>query len=122
MLGCADVGTFKKGKDAAACIGLTPIQHSSGGTAKIGNIGRHVKNSLLRSQLIAGAMSVVYRTSKKVPVTKKRYLVKCTNLASRQKICGSRFGKQNRENGLRDANAKYRIFSRAPRCLKEFKQ
>lgn len=71
MLGCADVGTFKKGKDAAACIGLTPIQHSSGGTAKIGNIGRHVKNSLLRSQLIAGAMSVVYRISKKVPVTKK---------------------------------------------------
>jgi hypothetical protein len=47
------------------------MQHSSGGTAKIGNIGQHVKNSLLRSQLVAGAMSVVYRTSKKVPVTKK---------------------------------------------------
>jgi len=50
-IGCADLGTFNKGKDASACIGLTPIQHSSGGNAKIGTIGRYVKNSLLRSQL-----------------------------------------------------------------------
>lgn len=76
MLGCADIGTFKRGTDAAACIGLTPIQHSSGGVATIGSIGRHVKNSLLRSQLIAGAMSVVYRASKKAPVTKKEVWLK----------------------------------------------
>jgi transposase len=30
-LGCAELGVFTKGKDASACIGLTPIQHSSGG-------------------------------------------------------------------------------------------
>jgi transposase len=30
-LGCAELGVFSKGKDASACIGLTPIQHSSGG-------------------------------------------------------------------------------------------
>ena len=24
-LGCAELGTFSKGKDASACIGLTPI-------------------------------------------------------------------------------------------------
>jgi len=70
-LGCADLGTFKKGKDAAACIGLTPIQYSSGGKTKQGNIGKHVKNSLLRSQLITGAMSVVFRVTKRDAVTKK---------------------------------------------------
>lgn len=30
------VGTFSKGKNASACIGLTPIQHSSGGEVKLG--------------------------------------------------------------------------------------
>lgn len=70
-LGCADLGTFKKGKDAAACIGLTPVQHSSGGKTKQGNIGKHVRNSLLRSQLITGAMAVVIRVTKRDAVTKK---------------------------------------------------
>jgi transposase len=70
-LGCAELGTFTKGKDASACIGLTPIQHSSGGKAKIGTIGRHVKNSRLRTQLITGAMSVIHRVTTRVPITKK---------------------------------------------------
>ena len=38
-LGCADLGAIYKGKDAAACIGLTPIQHTSGGNVKMGSIG-----------------------------------------------------------------------------------
>ncbi len=33
-LGCSDIGYFSKGKNAATCIGLTPIQHSSGGVIK----------------------------------------------------------------------------------------
>jgi transposase len=36
-LGCAELGIFKKGKDASACIGLTPIQHFSGGKTKLGS-------------------------------------------------------------------------------------
>lgn len=44
---------------ASACIGLTPMQHSSGGLIKLGSIGKHYKNSLLRSQLICGAMAAV---------------------------------------------------------------
>uniref|UniRef100_A0A7S9J1J9 Transposase n=1 Tax=Shewanella eurypsychrophilus TaxID=2593656 RepID=A0A7S9J1J9_9GAMM len=28
------MGTFRTGKDASACVGLTPIQHSTGGKAK----------------------------------------------------------------------------------------
>jgi len=70
-LGCAELGTFSKGKDASACIGLTPQQYSSGGKTKLGSIGKHVKNSLLRSQLITGATSVVSQVIKRKAVTKK---------------------------------------------------
>jgi len=70
-LGCAELGTFTKGKDASACIGLTPIQYSSGGKANLGSIGRHVKNSILRSQLITGAMSAVSQMVKREAKTKK---------------------------------------------------
>ena len=39
-LGCAEIGTFSKGRDASACIGVTPIQYSSGSTVKLGSIGK----------------------------------------------------------------------------------
>lgn len=70
-LGCADLGVFEKGKDASACIGLTPIQHSSGGKTKLGSIGKYVKNSILRSQLITGAMSAVHHATTRQATTKK---------------------------------------------------
>lgn len=70
-LGCAELGVFTKGKNASACIGLTPMQYSSGGKIKLGSIGKYVKNSLLRSQLITGAMAVVSQATKRKPVTKK---------------------------------------------------
>lgn len=59
VLGCAELGVFSKGKYASACIGLTPIQHYSGGVVKLGSIGKHCKNSMLRSQLVCGAMAAV---------------------------------------------------------------
>ncbi len=70
-LGCAELGAFKKGKDASACIGLTPLQYSSGGKTNLGSIGRYVKNSTLRSQLITGAMSAVSQVVKREAKTKK---------------------------------------------------
>ena len=70
-LGCAESGTFNKGKDASACIGLTPVQYSSGGKTKLGSIGSYVKNSTLRSQLITGAMSAIIQITKREAVTKK---------------------------------------------------
>ena len=76
VLGCAEQGTFNKGKDASACIGLTPQQYSSGGKTKLGSIGKHVKNSTLRSQLISGAMSFVQQVEKREAVTKKEAWVK----------------------------------------------
>ncbi|MCL1079409.1 IS110 family transposase [Parashewanella spongiae] len=74
-LGCAELGQFKKGKDASACIGLTPLQHSSGGKTKLGSIGKYVKNSMLRSLLIAGAMSCVIQVVKReARTTKEKWL------------------------------------------------
>lgn len=70
-LGCSEIGVFSKGKDASACIGLTPIQHSSGGVVKLGSIGKHCKNSMLRSQLICGAMAAVSQVVKREAKTKK---------------------------------------------------
>ncbi len=81
-LGCADLGAFSKGKDASAYIGLTPIQHSSGGKMKLGSIGKHVKNSILRSQLISGATSAVQQIVKRKPVTKKEKWIQ--DLAARR--------------------------------------
>lgn len=71
VLGCAEAGTFNKGKDASACIGLTPLQYSSGGKTQLGSIGKYVKNSMLRSQLITGAMAAVSHATKRMAVTKK---------------------------------------------------
>lgn len=70
-LGCGEMGTFNKGRDASACIGLTPIQHSSGGKVKLGSIGKHVKNSSIRSCLVSGAMAAVNQATKRPAKTKK---------------------------------------------------
>ena len=50
---------------------VTPIQYSSGGKVKIGSIGKHVKNTLVRSHLISGAMSVVNQICRRDPKTTK---------------------------------------------------
>ena len=42
----------------------------------MGSIGKYVKNSLLRSQLIAGAMSAVRQSVKREPKTKKDVWIK----------------------------------------------
>lgn len=70
-IGCCEIGTFSKGKDVSACIGLTPIQYSSGGKTKLGSIGKYVKNSILRSQLVVGAMSAVSHICKRTAKTEK---------------------------------------------------
>jgi len=75
-IGCGEAGLFQSGRDAAACIGLTPIQHSSGGKVKLGSIGRFVKNVSLRSYLVNGAMSVVYHVGKREPRTQKEKWIK----------------------------------------------
>ncbi len=70
-LGCGDIGVFKKSRDAAACIGVTPIQHSSGGKVKLGSVGKYVKNKQIRSSLVSGAMAVINQVIKRKAKTKK---------------------------------------------------
>jgi len=75
-IGCGEAGTFKTGRDASACIGLTPLQHSSGGKTSMGSIGKLTKNIALRSYLVNGAMSVINHVDRREPRTKKEKWVK----------------------------------------------
>lgn len=75
-IGCGEAGTFKTGRDASACIGLTPLQHSSGGKTNLGSIGKLTKNIALRSYLVNGAMSVINHVDSREPRTKKEKWVK----------------------------------------------
>ena len=87
-LGCAEIGTFGKGRDASACIGLTPIQYSSGGKIKLGSIGKYTKNSLLRSQLVCGAMATIRHIVKREAKTKKEAWLKAL-IERRGKKCAA---------------------------------
>ncbi len=75
-LGCGEAGSFVTGRDASACIGLTPLQHSSGGKTKIGSINKRVRNIALRSYLVSGAMAVIIQLDKRDPRTKKESWLK----------------------------------------------
>ena len=66
-----DGAHHKNGREASACIGLTPKQHSSGGKVKIGTIGRYSGNVELRSSLIQGAQSAINALLKRGRKTQK---------------------------------------------------
>jgi len=66
---------FKNGREAAACIGVTPKQKSTAGKVKLGSIGKYQGNQRLRSSLIVGARSVVNALAKRAPRNdKERWL------------------------------------------------
>lgn len=62
---------FKNGREASACAGLTPVQHSSGGKEKIGSISKKSANKKLRSTLYQGALAVVSNVIKRASRTEK---------------------------------------------------
>jgi transposase len=65
---------FKSGREFSAYIGLTPKQYSSGGKANLIGISRYVANRRLRSVLIQGARSYVYRR-KQAASAKDQWLI-----------------------------------------------
>jgi len=69
-------GHFRKGREAAACIGLTPVQHSSGGKQKLGSISKQSAHYTLRSALFQGALSVVVNVEKRDARTHKENWLK----------------------------------------------
>ena len=64
-----DGSAFKNGKEAAALIGVTPQQHSTGGVANIGHIRKIGVDKQARAILLQGAKAVVHK--KKPGNTKK---------------------------------------------------
>ena len=59
--------TFRRGRDFAAWLGLTPTQHSSGGKERLGRTSRMGERTL-RRLLIIGASAVASWASRKGPV------------------------------------------------------
>ena len=56
---------FKNGREAAACVAVTPKQSSSGGKTRMKGIGKYKGDQRLRSSLIVGARSVVNALQKR---------------------------------------------------------
>lgn len=56
--------SFRKGRDFAAWLGLTPRQHSTGGKQKLGQISKMGERTL-RRLLIIGSSAVVLQTAKR---------------------------------------------------------
>lgn len=59
-----DPATFRKGRDFAAWVGLTPLQHSTGGKQKIGRTSKMGERTL-RRLLIIGACAVVAQAARR---------------------------------------------------------
>ena len=60
-------GSFTNGREASACIGVTPKQYSTGGVVSLGGIGKKSGNRRLRSSLIQGARAVIQQLVKRAP-------------------------------------------------------
>jgi len=68
-----DGSAFKNGREAAALIGATPQQHSTGGKANIGHIRKKHVDKQLRALLLQGAKAVIYKKTIS-PTQKERWL------------------------------------------------
>ena len=76
-LSLGDRGTsFANGREAAACIGLTPKQFTTGGKIVLGGISKKCANKRLRSTLIQGARSVIQVVRKRDPRNPKEAWLK----------------------------------------------
>lgn len=68
--------SFQNGREAAACIGLTPKQHSTGGVTTLGGIGRKIGHERFRATLIQGALAGVSALSRRDPRNGKEIWLK----------------------------------------------
>jgi transposase len=68
--------SFKNGREASACIGVTPQQYSTGGVVVLGGIGKKRGNKRLRSTLIQGALAVTKVLKNREPRNSKEAWLK----------------------------------------------
>jgi transposase len=59
-----DATQYKRGRDAAAALGLVPSQHSSGGKSRLGKISKR-GDSFTRCQIVHGARAAVRAATNK---------------------------------------------------------
>ncbi|SEG65902.1 IS110 family transposase [Vibrio hangzhouensis] len=69
-------GNFKNGREASACIGLTPKQYSTGGKTVLLGIGKKFACKRIRANLIQGALAFVRAVDRREPKTTKEAWVK----------------------------------------------
>lgn len=67
---------FKNGREAAACIGMTPQQYSTGGQVHLMGIGKYRGDQRLRSSLIIGSRAAVNALVKREPRNTKEVWLK----------------------------------------------
>ena len=76
-LALGDRGTsFKNGREAAACIGTTPQQYSTGDQVTMVGISKKCANKRLRSNLIQGARALINALNKRDPRNAKEAWLK----------------------------------------------
>lgn len=75
-LALSQPGHFNNARQAAACVGVTPVQHSSGGKEKLGSISKLAGDKKLRSVLFEGALAVIRSLDKREAKTTKEQWLK----------------------------------------------
>ena len=86
MISLGDTAHFKNGREASACMGATPVQHSSGGKTKLGSISKISGNKKLRAALYLGATSVISKLQKREAKTEKEAWIKSMLLRRPYKV------------------------------------
>jgi transposase len=78
---------FRNGREASACIGLTPKQHSSGGKTNMMGINKKGGNKELRTALYQGALSVISRLPDEPKTVKQAWLIELVNRVGTKRAC-----------------------------------
>ena len=84
-IGCGK--DFKNGRSASACIGVTPVQHSSGGKTHMMGINKQGGNKELRAVLYQGALSVISRLPDEPQTVKQAWLIKLVKRVGVKRAC-----------------------------------
>ncbi len=82
-----DGRSFKNGREAAAYLGATPKQHSSGGKVVILGIDKKNMQKDLISTLYQGALSVICRLPEKPNTVKQQWLINLVQRVGRKRAC-----------------------------------
>ena len=78
---------FKNGRDASACMGVTPKQHSSGGKTHMMGINKKGGNKELRAALYQGALSVITHLPAEPQTVKQAWLIELVKRVGVKRAC-----------------------------------